>query len=181
MIFTAKTKLYGKAFLNHFYKKNPLNLPYEKYQIWLKDLPDQKKQFLILSLASVPAALKTTVIDQLLEPYNLENAEKKLLSLLYSKKELTLLPHIIAYLCHLYQEASNQQEWIITSAKALTAQEKKALISTITNKTNAHILPTFLVNASLYAGFTMQHHSFFWDRSLRSFLKKVTHFIHNHQ
>ena len=62
-----------------------------------------------------------------------------------------------------------------------TAQEKKALISTITNKTNAHILPTFLVDSSLYAGFTMQHHSFFWDRSLRSFLKKVTHFIHNHQ
>ncbi len=181
MIFTAKTKMYGKAFIHFFYKNNPLKLPYQEYQVWLKDLPDQKKQFLILSLASVPDTLKNTLIDQILKPYQFAKPEKKLLSLLYSKKELTLLPQIIAYLCHQYQEADNQQEWTITSAKALTTLEQKSLITAITDKTKAHIIPTFLVDSTLYAGFTMQHNSFFWDRSLRSFLKKVTHFIHNHQ
>ena len=92
MIFTTKTKIYSKAFIHHFYINNPLKLPYKEYQTWLNDLPNQKKHFLILSLASVPTTLKATLIDQILKPYHLEKPEKKLLSLLYSKKELTLLP-----------------------------------------------------------------------------------------
>ncbi len=181
MIFSSKTKMYGKAFIHFFYENNPHKLPYKQYQEWQKDLPEQKKQLLILSLASVPNNLKDELIDQILEPYQFEKPEKKLLILLYSKKELNLLPQIITYLCHQYQEADNQQAWTITSAKTLTEEEKKTLIATITQKTNAQIISTFLIDPTLYAGFTMQHRSFFWDRSLRSFLKKVTHFIHNHQ
>ena len=92
MIFTTKTKIYSKAFIHHFYNNNPLKLPYKEYQTWLNDLPNQKKHFLILSLASVPTTLKATLIDQILKPYHLEKPEKKLLSFYTQKKNLLYCP-----------------------------------------------------------------------------------------
>lgn len=182
MIFSQRSKLYGKAFIRSFYENSAENLPYESYLQWTKELSQYKKHLILLAMGSVSQKIKTTIIEAIIRPYNFKSlAEKKLLELLHKKRDIDLLPEITQYLCASYQEIKGLEKWTITSALSLTTTEKKTIISSLEQKTKKTVIPTFAIDAKLYAGFTVRHPMYYWDCSIRSFLKKVAYFAQNQE
>ncbi|MBL4587938.1 ATP synthase F1 subunit delta [Candidatus Babeliales bacterium] len=182
IVFSQGSKAYSKAFIRFFYTSKDKAVPYELYKQWKEDLPQYKKHLLFLAMGSTTKKTKEAIIDEMLALYNFEtDAEKKLLLLLCEKRNIELLPEIISYLCAWYQTLEGVEEWTITSAQSLTNADKKKIVSSLEQKTKKTVLPIFSIDEKLYAGFTMRHSKYYWDYSLRSFLKKITYFAHNQE
>lgn len=163
---------YAQALLNSVFK----SITYEQIK-QIKNAVDvlrsKKRALAYLAVSHYESQDIQALLGKFLSKFNIDDAIKPLLSILAKHKRLSLLPDVLDALVVLYKQKHNICSCIVSSAHALTDEQKERLTLLAERLFCKHAEMQFLVDESLIAGIKIKSNSRVWEYSVAKQLRAI--------
>ena len=168
---SVEAKQYAKAFLRTYQSELTLDavLLIEKAVLRMKD----DRHLLSMLQVILHGSFHEKPIQLWCSHFQLPDSVYRLIRLLYKRTKLFLLVNVMQDICCLYFLEHGIVEVAVTSATALTDDQKKSFEQFFSAQSGKQVLSQYYVDPALIAGVRMQADCYLWEYSIADRIKTV--------